>query len=31
MFYSQYGEDEWLAKNVALPDKGTLLEVGVGN
>jgi FkbM family methyltransferase len=31
MFYSQYGEDQWLAKNVALPDKGTLLEVGVGD
>jgi len=30
-FYSQNGEDEWIANNLSLPDKGFYLDVGCGH
>jgi len=30
-FYSQNGEDEWIANNLVLPEKGFYLDVGCGH
>jgi FkbM family methyltransferase len=31
MFYSQFGEDQWLEENVLLPVNGTYVDVGAGD
>lgn len=30
-FYSKYGEDQWIAEHLKLPDKGTYVDVGCGH
>jgi len=30
-YHSQYGEDRWIIENLALPAKGTFVEVGAGD
>ena len=30
-YYSEYGEDEWVAQNLALPERGIYLDVGCGH
>jgi len=30
-FYSQNGEDEWINKNIILPDKGFYVDIGCGH
>jgi hypothetical protein len=30
-FHSEYGEDEWIAQNLALPERGIYLDVGCGH
>ena len=27
-FYSEYGEDRWIAENLKLPDRGFYVDVG---
>lgn len=30
-FHSQFGEDRWIFKHIALPDKGVFIDVGAGH
>ncbi len=31
MYYSQFGEDQWIVENIPLPEKGIYVDVGAGN